>query len=144
MSRRRKDHGTRGLLLKGILEYVPSDSFEILRGELRGIMHGQGGIYALYKRTRLYYVGLAKNLDGRLYGHLERDKHAGKWDNFSVFVIKRTRFLKDLETLVLRVSRPKANRMSGKIPKHHELRRVLRRYASDLRRKAGKIAKALK
>ena len=141
MRRRRKE--TRGLLLKGILENVPSDSFEILRTELREIMYGQGGIYALYKKHRLYYVGLARNLDGRLYAHLERDKHSGKWDNFSVFVITRTRFLKDLETLVLRISRPKANRMSGKIPQHHLLRRALRKYARELRRKAGKIAKAL-
>jgi len=123
---------------------VPSDSFEILRGELKEIMHGAGGVYALYKDKRLYYVGLASNLDGRLYHHLERDKHAGKWNNFSVFFVRRTKYLRDLETLVLRIARPKANTMSGKIPHHHELRRALRRYASQLRRKAGRIARALK
>ncbi len=140
---KRKEKKTRGLLLKGILENVPSDSFEILRGELKEIMRGVGGIYALYKDRRLYYVGLARNLDGRLYGHLERDKHAGKWNHFSVFFVQRTKYLKDLETLVLRIAKPKANKMSGKIPRHNEIRRILRRYASQLRRKATRIARAL-
>jgi hypothetical protein len=144
MKRARNKRETRGLLLKGILESVPSESFEILRKELREIMHGFGGIYALYKDKRVYYVGLARNLDGRLYAHLERDKHKGKWNNFSIFFVQRTRYLKDLETLVLRIAKPKANRMSGKIPRHHDLRRALRRQANQLRRKAGQIVRALR
>lgn len=144
MSPRRRDRKTKGLLLKGILEKVPSDSFEVLRGELKGMMKGKAGIYALYKHRRLYYVGLARNLDGRLYGHLERDRLSGRWDNFSIFLVKRGRYLKDLETLVLRIAKPKGNRMSGKIPGHHELRRALRKVAGQLRRKADRIARALR
>jgi hypothetical protein len=135
---------TRGLLIKGILERVPSSSFEILRTEMKEVMRGMGGIYALYKRDRIYYVGLAKNLDGRLYGHLERDKQANKWDNFSVFCVGRGRYLKDLETLVLRISRPKGNSVTGKIPGDAEMRRALRRKANQLRTKATKIARALR
>jgi len=144
VSRKKKEQKTKGLLLKGILENVPSDSFEILRGELKEIMSGVRGIYALYEDKKLYYVGLARDLDGRLYGHLERDKHAGKWNKFSVFFVKRGRYIKDLETLVLRIARPKGNRVKGKIPHHHEMRRALRRVAAKLRRRADKIARALR
>lgn len=143
MRKNMRERKTRGLLLKGILEKVPSDSFEILRGELKEIMRGKAGIYALYKQKKLHYVGLARNLDGRLYGHLERDRLRGKWDNFSVFLVKRGRFLKDLETLVLSIAKPPGNRLTGKIPGHHEMRRALRRVASQLRRKAARIASAL-
>jgi GIY-YIG catalytic domain len=144
MRRRIKEKQTRGLLLKGILENIPSDSFDILREDLRHLMHDKAGIYALYKDRKLYYVGLAKNLDGRVYGHLERDKHSGKWNKFSFFLVKRGRHLKDLETLVLRIAKPKGNKTSGKIPKHHEMRRALRRVANTFRRKADRIARALR
>jgi hypothetical protein len=144
MARKKKDRKTRGLLLTGLLESIPSDSFEILRDELKDIMRGAGGIYALYKDKQLHYVGLGQHLDGRLYHHLTRDRFAGKWNNFSVFFVKRGRHLKDLETLVLRIARPPANKVSGKIPGHHQLRRQLRRVAADLRRKADRLARALR
>jgi len=144
MIKRSRDHRARGLLIKGILEKVPSDSFEILRGELKEIIKGEAGIYALYKQKKLHYVGLARDLDGRLYAHLERDRLRGKRDNFSVFLVKRVKFLKDLETLVLRIAKPPGNRLSGKIPGHHEMRRALRRTASQLRRRAARIATALR
>ena len=45
-------------------------------------MRGYAGIYALYNGSKLYYVGLTKNLFGRIRWHL-KDRHAKRWDNLS-------------------------------------------------------------
>jgi hypothetical protein len=52
---------------------------------IRRLIRTKSGIYALYRGHRLYYVGLADNLMGRLKGHL-RDRHRGLWDRFSVYL----------------------------------------------------------
>ena len=135
---------TKGALLKGVLEHVPSDSFEVLGPELKSMMKGYAGIYALYKKDKIYYVGLAKNLSGRIISHIERSRHKGKWNQFSVFMVARTKFLKDLETLVLRISKPPANKIRGKLPQHYRLTRQVASIANQLRRKADKIRKALR
>ncbi|MBN1460845.1 MAG: GIY-YIG nuclease family protein, partial [Armatimonadetes bacterium] len=41
------------------------------------------GIYALYRKDRLYYLGLATNLRQRLKQHLH-DQHAQTWDRLSL------------------------------------------------------------
>ena len=41
---------------------------------VRQFIGGNAGIYALYRRNKLYYVGLAKALRGRLRAHV-RDRH---------------------------------------------------------------------
>ena len=51
-------------------------------------MRGYAGIYALYHGSKLYYVGLTKNLFGRVRWHL-RDRHARKWDSFVILTPKR-------------------------------------------------------
>jgi predicted GIY-YIG superfamily endonuclease len=61
-------------------------------------MRGYAGVYALYNKERLYYVGLATNLYGRLRGHT-KNRHKGKWDQFAIFRVRRVRYLKDMETL---------------------------------------------
>ena len=138
-----KKKNNKGILLKGILERVSSDAFEIVRKELKNMIKDSSGIYALYKDEKLYYVGLAKHLSARLLNHLERDRHTGKWNKFSIFFVKRTNYLKDLETLVLRISKPKGNMLSGKIPHHYELTDKLKNIVRELRNKADKIATAL-
>ena len=37
---------------------------------VKGLIKGRWGVYALYKRGKLYYVGLTVNLFGRLKTHL--------------------------------------------------------------------------
>ena len=83
---------------------------------LADFIHGKGGIYALYKRDRLYYVGLASSLKSRLSAH-RRDRHAGKWDRFSVYLTKDDAHIKELESLLLRIVDPKGNRVKGKFTK---------------------------
>ncbi|MEM7814405.1 MAG: GIY-YIG nuclease family protein [Candidatus Aenigmatarchaeota archaeon] len=65
---------------------LPSSILEdpIFEEKLKELMKGYSGIYALYKGDELYYVGLTKNLHGRIRWHL-RDRHAGKWDKFVIF-----------------------------------------------------------
>ena len=70
-------------------EYLERVSGKLLEDEYRGaigaLIKGHAGIYALYKGERLYYVGLATNLMGRVKQHL-KDRHAKRWDKFSVYL----------------------------------------------------------
>jgi hypothetical protein len=134
---------SKGKLLKGVLERIPKESLEIVESELKEVMKGYAGIYALYKGKKLYYVGLTKYLHGRLFHHSTRDRHAGKWDNFSVFMIRRVEYLKDLETLVLRISKPRANKMKGNLPEEGKLKKKLRQKLWIYGNKVKKIRKVL-
>jgi GIY-YIG catalytic domain len=60
----------RGLLIKGMLEHVPSRSLELLAPQIKELLYDSSGTYALYNRKQLYYVGLAIDLQGRLRSHL--------------------------------------------------------------------------
>jgi hypothetical protein len=50
----------------------------------------QSGLYILYKKSRVYYVGVVwgDRLGNRLRDHLE-DIHEGKWDRFSWFGFRK-------------------------------------------------------
>lgn len=141
-SKKRKSN--KGLLIKGILEKIPKESFAVLKSELKDMLRHNSGIYALYKGDKVVYVGLAKDLYWRNFHHLKGDRHTGKWDNFSIFIITRVNYLKDLETLVLRISKPKNNRVKGKLPKHNLLKERLRKASRNLKKEAYKIEKALR
>jgi hypothetical protein len=93
---------------------------------VREFIRGRNGVYALYKRDRLYYVGLARNLRSRLRGHT-RDRHAGKWDRFSIYLTENDEHLKELESLILRIAEPRGNRVTGKFIASEDLRRRFRR-----------------
>ncbi|MBU2477435.1 GIY-YIG nuclease family protein [Candidatus Micrarchaeota archaeon] len=142
----KKKRSNRGLLIKGSLEKIPAETIEdeTFRKKLRELMLGWAGIYVLYKDDKLYYVGLATSSFWRLWGHFKRDRHAGKWNKFSVFRFKKVAYLKDLETLILHISKPKGNRTIGTIPKDFELTKTLRKKATEYRKSAEKIENAIK
>src|SRR5258707_15899338 len=101
-SNRKRKHPQRskkGALIKGMSKRLPSDILDnpIFQEKLKEIMKGYAGIYALYRKGKLYYVGLTRDLFGRINWHL-KDRHAGKWDRFIIFRIKRVAYLKDIET----------------------------------------------
>jgi hypothetical protein len=96
----------------------------------------------LYKRDSLYYVGLAKNLYWRLLGHT-KNRHEGRWNRFAIFRIGRVRYLKDIETLLLRVAQPPGNMVSGHLHRDADLTNVLRRIQQDQTRRLKRIRKAL-
>src|SRR6266702_1488413 len=114
----------KGALIKGMTKRLPSEILDnrIFEQRLRQVMRGYAGVYALYRKTRLYYVGLTNNLFGRVRWHL-RDRHAGKWDSFVIFRIKRVNYLKDIETLLMQVVQPPGNRVKGKLPRDADINR---------------------
>lgn len=89
-----------------------------------GIKQRGRGIYVLYKNGGVYYIGLSKrSLRGRLRRHALRDRHKGKWDSFSFYQIGKTRYIKDIESLLLRIFRPEGNRVAGRFRKKYDLNR---------------------
>lgn len=94
------------------LENVSGDRLEKYQRIIREIVSGRHGVYALYRRNRLYYVGLAGNLRRRLKRHLH-DRHAGRWDRFSVYLTVDDGYLKEPESLVLRIVPTEGNRVRG-------------------------------
>jgi len=87
--------------------------------------HPKGrGIYALYDNYGLYYVGLTTfSLYSRLRSHTI-DHHKGKWKRFSWYQIPNLKYSKDMETAILRIVNPKANRVKGKIGRKRTKRRT--------------------
>jgi hypothetical protein len=136
-------------LLQGFLERVSWRVLDEYRDILRGLIRGKCGVYALYRQDKLYYVGLASNLMGRVDGHL-RDRHKGAWDRFSVYLTNGSSSLKPLESLLLRIAKPSGNRVSGgfgrKINMHRSLYRAMSEADADKRASilGGRVAQHLR
>lgn len=106
------------------MEHISARVFEKYAQVLREKIGRQHGIYALYRRTQLYYVGLASNLKGRLNAHL-RDRHHGLWDNFSVYLTTQADHIRELELLVLRIVPTRGNKVKGRFPGSTDMKREL-------------------
>ena len=110
----------RNPLVCQFVENLSSAALERYADIIRDLVGRQHGVYALYRRDKLYYVGLATNLRGRLRGHL-RDRHKGLWDRFSVYLTIDHRHLRELESLVIRIAQPKGNKQRGKFARSENL-----------------------
>jgi hypothetical protein len=97
----------------------------------------------LYRREKLYYVGLTTNLHGRIRWHL-KDRHKGKWDKFIIFRIQKVAYLKDIETLIHHIVDLPGNKVKGKVPKDADLNRILREVLHDHEKAIKGIKTALK
>jgi len=93
--------------LEGISRRVLASYPDIIRGMARG----RHGIYALYRRDKLYYVGLATDLRQRLKQHI-RDQHAQTWDRFSLYLTVGDDHIREIESLFLRISKPRGNKVT--------------------------------
>jgi predicted GIY-YIG superfamily endonuclease len=111
------------------LENIARDALEKYQDIVRRYVRRRQGVYALYRRNKLYYIGLASNLRSRLNRHLT-DRHKGSWDRFSVYLTIGDTHLKELESLILRVVKPKGNKQKGKFLKSEDIRR---KFARDIR-----------
>jgi hypothetical protein len=136
-------------LVYGYLENISGDVFENYKEGIREYIRGKKGVYALYKEEKLVYVGKAVNLRGRLKHHLI-DRHAGSWDNFSVYLTKSDRHLSDLEALVIRIADPKENLQRSKFVKsinmENSFKKDIKKKQEEemekiFRRKFGKVTK---
>ena len=124
---------------------LPSEILEspLFARRLREMMRGYAGIYALYRRHRLYYIGLTTNLLGRIKWHL-KDRHSGKWDHFIIFRIQKVRYLKDIETLIHHLVDTRGNKVKGKLPRDADLNRILRDVLAEHEQAIRGIKRALR
>lgn len=129
-------------ILEGYLEQVSGEIMEHYREIIGDMIRGRSGVYALYQREKLQYVGLATNLMGRIRSHL-RDRHRGTWDRFSVYLTARSDqpHVRELEALLLRILVPKGNRVSGRLGHALNLSRDLHAAMAnrDARRRADLV-----
>jgi hypothetical protein len=108
------------------IDRIALDKYQHL---IRKYIRGRNGIYALYRSDKLYYVGLAKNLRTRLKQHL-KDRHRDSWDRFSVYLTIGTSFIKEMESLLLRIAQPPGNKVNGRF---HKCQNLQRTFARDIR-----------
>lgn len=113
-------------LVGGFLERISVTAFEKYHREITNLVQTQHGVYALYKNDRLYYVGLAVNLRRRINQHL-RDKHAGRWNRFSLYLVRKVDHIKEIESLLLRIADPAGNKQRGRLQRATNLEHKLRR-----------------
>lgn len=132
IKRARTRHSEKGALVKGYLEKKDREGFELLLRRYREVIRDSSGIYALYKGRKLYYVGIAQNLLGRVDGHT-RDKHKNRWDKVSFFVIDKHRYSKDIETVILRIAEPRGNGARGKFEGHYKLQDKLNKIRREMK-----------
>jgi hypothetical protein len=114
---------TRAIVV-GHLEKIGSGVFERYQDQIRNLVGKDQGVYALYKRQKLYYIGLTRDLKARIWHHL-RDRHKGNWDRFSVYVMKKEEHIREVESLLLRIAEPEGNRVRGKLGRSKNLVREL-------------------
>ncbi len=140
-----RNRSSKGALVKGVSARLPIDLLEeaTFKQGLQEITRGYSGIYLLYKQKTLYYIGLAKNLYWRLLGHT-KNKHKGKWDSFAIFRVGRVRYLKDIESLLLRAARPPGNSVSGHFHRDADLTKVLKKIRREQMGRLKRIGRALK
>ena len=99
-------------LITACLEGISKRVFADYSAQIAELAGEKSGIYALYNRGKLYYVGLATDLRRRIKHHLE-DRHARNWDTFSLYVVRREAHLRDLEAMTIRIAKPKGNGIKG-------------------------------
>ena len=122
-------------LVSQYTERISRDAVEKYQDLFQQYVSHRQGVYALYRRDKLYYVGLASNLKWRLYQHLN-DHHGSSWDRFSVYFTIGDKHLKELETLILHITgKPRGNKNKGKVKDSENLKRTLKRDVKNYQRK---------
>jgi len=120
----------KGQLVSQHLENVSREALEKYQAVIKNYVRGRQGIYALFRKNRLYYVGLASNLRNRLKHHL-KDRHAHTWDRFSVYFTIKDEHLHELEALVLRIASPKGNRQAGKLVRSQDIKPAFKKAINE-------------
>lgn len=127
-------------LVSEFFEKISWEIFEEYPQVINEMIKGKAGLYALYNKDKLYYVGLTVNLKGRLKAHL-KDRHMGRWNRFSVYLVTESEHTKPLESLVLRIASLPGNRVTGSIPGATNMARSIAKQMKDIA--ANKQAKML-
>lgn len=117
-----------------VIQHLEDISWRVLEmypRVVKQMIRRRSGVYALYRKNRLYYVGLANNLMARLKTHL-KDRHHGSWDRFSVYLTVHDDHMKELESLVLRIVNPSGNKQIGKFANSKNLRLTLNQQMKEV------------
>jgi Restriction Enzyme Adenine Methylase Associated len=93
---------------------------------VRQFIGRNAGVYALYRKNRLYYVGLAN----RLTGH-GKNRHGPRWDHFSIYLTIKDQHLREIEALLLRITRPPGAKQTGKLAQSKDMKRRITRAIRD-------------
>ncbi len=117
-------------IVTGYLEKISSKVFDEYRKQITELIKGNYGVYALYRREKLYYIGLASDFKKRLNYHL-KDHHKGKWTHFSLYIIRKTDHIREIEAILLRIADPTGNYQKGKLKGSRNLRPTLKRIMSE-------------
>lgn len=117
-------------LVGGYLERISVVAFEKYHNEITELVKSNHGIYALYKSDRLYYVGLATDLRRRVQQHLQ-DRHAGKWNRFSLYLVRKVDHIKEIESLLLSIADPRGNKQGGRLRRATNLQKQLRKLMQE-------------
>lgn len=117
IAKRIKRPSYKGNLVKHYQEFVPYvDTKSIQHVPHTTTKPSGAGIYALYDKHGLYYIGLAtRSIRGRLKVHARSKKR--KWERFSWYHVPNMQNVKDIETLFIRIVRPRGNLVRGKFPR---------------------------
>lgn len=121
------------------LENISREALGKYQDIIRQYVRRRHGVYVLYRRGKLHYVGLASNPRSCLGRH-RRDRHQDSWDRFSVYLTIGDAHLKELEALILRIVKPTGNKVKGKFAKCEDIRR---KFARDVRRNQREELRAL-
>ena len=70
-------------------------------------------------------MGLSIGLYGRVKGYSKNEDL--DWDSASFFVIRHIKYLRDLETAVNRIAKPRYSKQLGRVADEHYLARLLKR-----------------
>lgn len=104
------------------LENVSRDLLESHPELVREFVGRNAGIYALFRKGKLYYVGLATALRSRLKAHV-KNRHGNSWDSFSIYLTIKDQHLREIEALLLRIAKPPGARQRGKLAQSRDMRR---------------------
>jgi len=133
-----KTWGKQEPLVEAHINAVSVRAIQRHRNSFRKFMgRRRSGVYVLRKDGTAYYIGLASSLRSRLPDHL-KDHLRGKWNKFDLYIIRKSKakYIKELETLLIRVAKPVGNRNEPKFAKHNnitkEFKRMLAKEISDL------------
>lgn len=126
----------KGSLIQFALDNIKKESFEVIRRELYGVLKHRAAVYALYKKDKLVRVGLGTNVFWRLWSHSRNEKL--DWDTASLFVVKNIKYLRDLETAIIRIAKPKYNDQKGRVRDEKFLPDLLKHSINEKRKKLRK------
>lgn len=121
-------------LVTQYLEGVSRELLSLYPTLITDVVGSRNGIYALYKGDKLYYVGLAKDLNQRLGQHL-KNKHAKAWDSFSVYLTIGDAHMPELEAMIVRIVQPPGNTQLPRLSASQDVFKLFERSVKEEQRK---------